>query len=82
MRLAYQEFVHWNIQLGGKAVRLSVADERGSEYYMIVPRPSRNWPAIRNNLLGWIGQAIEEGCQPGQVTGYIDDGKDRPDAQQ
>ena len=58
---------------GGKAVRLSVADERGQEYFMIVPKPDRGWldrdgvAGERSRCLDMIAEAIESGLPPGEV---------------
>lgn len=67
MTLSYSEFTHWNIALGCKATRLSVADEQGSEYFMLVPRPQRGWAEEKAKLLDYIAEAIEGGCAPGEV---------------
>jgi hypothetical protein len=67
-RLAYAEFPHWNAILGCKAVRLSVADERGQEFFMLVPKPDREWREEKAKLLDLIAEAIESGCQPGEVV--------------
>lgn len=68
MTLAYSEMRHWNVILGCNAVRLSVADERGAEYFMIVPRPRTGWREEKARLLDLIGEAIEAGCAPGEVV--------------
>lgn len=64
----YSEYTHWSVLFGGKATRLSVADEHGREYFMLVPRPRTGWREERERLLDLIGEAIEAGCAPGEVV--------------
>jgi len=65
--LHFSEMTHWNPLLGCKAVRLSVGDERGGEFFMLVAKPDRGWREERARLLDLIQEAIDSGCQPGEV---------------
>jgi hypothetical protein len=65
----YREYTFWSPVLGKRATRLSVPDERGSEYFVIVPRPSsgRGWREAREVALQAIEAAILRGDLPGEV---------------
>jgi len=71
MTLRYSEWKHWNSILGEKAVRLSVADTLGREYFMLTayaPADDRRpWRERRTEALEIIAEAIEMGLQPGEV---------------
>lgn len=71
MTLRYREWVHWNVTLGEKAVRLSVADHLGREYFIISPYASpdgRRWRERRDEALDVIAEAIGAGNEPGEVS--------------
>jgi len=55
--------------MGERAVRLSVADDHGREFFMLVPRPTggRAWRDERDEMLQAIEAAIERGDEPGEV---------------
>jgi hypothetical protein len=63
----YSEHRHWNVVLGCKAARLSMADDNGREFFMLIPVPQRGWRDARNKALGVIQEAMEMGLQPGEV---------------
>lgn len=66
--MKYREFAHWSLALDCPAVRLSVWDERGGEYWMLLPRrPGDKWRKAREEALESIAEAIEQGCEPGEV---------------
>ncbi len=65
----YSEYRHWSPTLGCDAVRLSMVDERGGEFYRIIPVVSgRGWRAARDEALEVIEDAIIRGAEPGEVS--------------
>ena len=67
--MTYNEFKFWSPLLGADAARLSMADEAGSEYWMIVP--NNGGKAYRDkklSALDAISTAIQIGLEPGRVT--------------
>jgi hypothetical protein len=66
---AYREYTFWSPVLGERATRLSVPDDRGSEFFVIVLRPSkgRGWREAREGALQAIEAAILRGDLPGEV---------------
>lgn len=66
--MRYRELKFWDGMNDRKAVRLSVADERGGEFYMILPRENgRKWRERRDEALGIISEAMSLGLEPGEV---------------
>lgn len=65
----YREFRFYSSTLDADAVRLSLADDQGREYYAIVPvsAPGKSWREQREATLNAIDDAIAEGKQPGEV---------------
>lgn len=64
----FREFAFYSPFLDSEAVRLSVYDQRGSEFFMIVPmEDGKAWRKRRDEALGIIGEAIDAGLQPGEV---------------
>ena len=64
----YVEFRMWSPALGCDAVRLSMANDRGDEYYMVVPyEHGKVWRERKHRLLDLIDSAIEQGLEPGEV---------------
>ncbi|GAC1664512.1 MAG: hypothetical protein PVS3B2_00240 [Candidatus Dormibacteraceae bacterium] len=58
----------WSPVLGEDAVRLSMFDDHGGEFYMVVPeRGGREYRQTRLDAVEAIDQAIREGLQPGEV---------------
>ena len=64
----YTEYRYWDVNLDSYAARVSMADDRGMEFYMIVPKenPKRFRSAIAEAVEA-IDMAIEQGCAPGRV---------------
>lgn len=67
--------------IDGEVARVSMADDHGSEYFAIVPKPpsGKGWRAKRDAALDLIEEAIDNGDRPGEVTipenlGASDDG--------
>lgn len=64
----YRELRFYDGANDRQAVRLSVSDGRTGEFFMILPRESgRRWRERRSAALDAISEAIETGCEPGEV---------------
>jgi hypothetical protein len=59
---------YWSPILGCEAARLSMANDRGSEYFTIIEAGGRGWREAREKALGRIEAAIEAEKEPGEVT--------------
>lgn len=66
----YRENRFWSPMLGCNAARLSMADARGDEYFVIVPTDGTGsqWRARRGETLSVIMDAIDRGDGPGEVV--------------
>lgn len=67
----YQELKAYSATHDCDVARISMADDRGSEFFMLVAdRGGKrgHWRAARNTALALIQEAIREGCEPGQVV--------------
>jgi hypothetical protein len=62
------EFSYWSPTHGAEVTRLSMADDRGQEFYAFVPAiegsPSRR---VRERATDALQQAIERGLKPGEI---------------
>lgn len=66
--MIYSEYHSWNVVFGGEAVRISVANERGEEFYCLLPfSEGREFRALRKKALDVLGEAIESGMQAGEI---------------
>lgn len=63
----YHEARFWSPWLDATAVRLSIADERGGEYFAIVALPKRNWRDERRRVLDALWEAMQQ-QGPGEVS--------------
>lgn len=64
----YSEYRHWSVMLGCDASRLSMFDEHGGEFFMLIPaEDARSYRVARETALDAIATAIAMGCQPGEV---------------
>lgn len=65
----YREYRFFSPALDADAVRLSVVDDRGLEYFAIVPvaPPGRRWREWRDEVLGRLDEAVALGATPGEV---------------
>lgn len=62
------EYRFWSPVLGEDAVRVSMFDDRGGEFFMVVPdRGSREYRLARFEAAEALDQAINEGLEPGEV---------------
>jgi hypothetical protein len=65
----YRSMYFWSPVTGDYAVRLSMWDRRGAEYFAIVPRvDGKAWKDIRIAALTAIQEAIDNGNDPGPVS--------------
>lgn len=68
MSRPFQEIVRYRIEHDRKVSRLSICDDRGSEFYVEMPLDrSKGWRDRRNDTLDLIEDAIDRGDQPGEV---------------
>lgn len=69
MTRTYQEIRAYSPIHDCDVVRVSMADERCSEFFMQVPCPDgrRGWRVKRAAALQAIGEAIDGGLEPGEV---------------
>jgi hypothetical protein len=66
----YRAFHFYSPLMGCEAVRLSMVDARGGEFYRIVPRSDgKAWRDVRDRELDLIEDAIAGGAEPGEVDG-------------
>lgn len=69
--MRFHEYVHWSVILGCNAVRLSVFNGQGAEFFMLLERDGKingkGWRDRRRDALDAIEEAIEIGCEPGEV---------------
>ena len=67
-RLSYHEFHHYSVIHDCDAVRLSVFDPQGSEFYMILPiDTAAGYRRTRQDALEIISEAIAMHLDPGEV---------------
>ena len=63
-----QEFDFWSPMLGGDATRISLSRE-GREYFAIVSHEDeREYGRLRREAVEKITEAMEAGCDPGEVA--------------
>ncbi len=61
-------FSFWSPTLGCDAVRLSMTDERGSEYFAVIPAfEGSDGRRRKTEALEAIQEAISRGLEPGRV---------------
>lgn len=65
----YSAHRYWSPMLGCDAVRLSMVDDRGGEFFKIIPvdAPGQPYRTARDAALDAIENAIAAGAQPGEV---------------
>lgn len=64
----YQEFRFYSVFLDCEAVRLSMTDRNGGEFFMIVPAgDGKKYVEERSRALDAISFAIVSGREPGEV---------------
>ncbi len=64
----YREFRQYSAIHDCEMVRLSVADERGSEFWMLIPGAvGKSWRERKAEALDNIEAAMAQGCEPGEV---------------
>lgn len=67
--MGYTEYRHWSQVLGCEAVRLSVFDRNGDEFFCIIPidGPGRRYREARDAALDQIIDVMRDGREPGEV---------------
>jgi len=70
MNAGHSEHHFWSPILGAAAVRISMADDAGLEYFMIIPDEDGGAPyrLARDRAISAISTAIAEGDDPGEVS--------------
>jgi hypothetical protein len=63
------EYRYWSPVLGCEAARISGFDDRGGEFFMIIPvdEAGKKYRHARQSAAEAIGQAISLGLHPGEV---------------
>jgi hypothetical protein len=69
----YQEFTSYCPFRDCEVARLSTSDDRGAEFFALIPRPSgRGWRQLREEALTQMASAIAAGATPGEITINMD----------
>lgn len=65
----YYEFRFWSPTLGSDALRISLTDDKGSEYFVIIADPGtgKSYRQAKSDALDTLTAAIEQRLPPGQV---------------
>lgn len=66
----YSEFRFYSPLLDSEAARISVADEQGQEYFVVIPAEvsGKAYRAARDEALDLIEHAMLVGLEPGEVV--------------
>lgn len=63
-----REMSYWSPILGCDVVRVSMANERGEEYYAVLPRlEGAAWRDRKREACEVLHQAIEDELRPGEI---------------
>jgi hypothetical protein len=63
-----REFHFWSPLMGRDAVRLSMANERGEEYFALVPDlDGPAWRKLKQEAWEALSEAIEADMKPGEI---------------
>jgi hypothetical protein len=79
--MRFGEYRFFSLILDAPAVRLSIWDANGQEFFAIVEEPARpGYRKLRRNTLDLIADAIEDGREPGEVHASLQapDGQSDP----
>jgi hypothetical protein len=69
--MRFREYKHWSVVLGCDAVRLSIFDDKGQEYFCLFPMPvGPGYRQIRADKLLLLEEALEAGLDPGEVVSW------------
>ncbi len=66
-RRGYSERKRFSVVAGGEIARISMFNERGHEYFRIVPIEAPGYRERVATALELIEEAMAQGCDPGQV---------------
>jgi len=69
--MLYSEHSFWSPMFGAPAVRLSMVDDRGGEFWRVIERDqsAKRYREARDLVLDEIEAAISRGAEPGEVVG-------------
>lgn len=66
-RAHYQEHIAWSPVFGGDCARVSMVNERGEEFYCLLPfTEGRAFTTLRNKALDVLTEAIEGDLESGE----------------
>lgn len=66
--MRYQQFISWSPTFGGECARISMANERGEEYYALLPfTEGREFTALRKRAVEVLTEAMEAGIEAGEI---------------
>lgn len=69
----YQELTTYSPVIDGPITRLSMTNERGHEYFALIPRKApKLWRKHKETALDQIAEAIETAAEPGEVAIILD----------
>lgn len=63
----FSEYEYWCPLRDLNVVRVSVVDRNGREFFMVVPADGRGYRDRREKAIDACVEAIELGCDPGEV---------------
>ena len=64
---SFSEYEYYCPLRDAYVARVSVADDHGAEYFMIVERDAKGYRERRENAIDACIEVIEAGCAPGEV---------------
>lgn len=65
--MTFSEHHYWSIFHDANVARISVPNERGGEFFVIVKTDGKGYRARRQAAVELCLEAIEAGCDPGEV---------------
>jgi hypothetical protein len=65
--MRFSEFEYYSPIHDANVARVSVADNNGREFWMIVERDEKGYRERRHEAIDACAEAIEAGCAPGEV---------------
>lgn len=63
----FSEFHYYSPLHDANVARVSVPDDRGGEFFAIVPTDGKGYRERRAEAIDLCLEAIETGCEPGEV---------------
>ena len=65
--IRYHEYHYWCVYRDAYVARVSVVDKNGREFFQIVTRDGRGYRERREKAVEACCDAIDQGCDPGEV---------------